>query len=442
MVMELVALVFLIALSAFFSGSETALTSLDGMRTQKLIDAGRFYSQALKLWRDRPLAVLTCILIGNNIVNITASVMSDRLTSSLLEGTPYADGSAPLAIGVMTFIILTFGEIVPKTIAKARPDRISGQLMWTLRLPYVLFMPLTFFFTHMTRLMMRLMGDDPDKVRPLVTEEDIGYMVRMGSEDGNIGETKQDMLESVLELSLTRVKEIMIPRIDIVAIDKDMSLPEVLERLRSSGHSRLPVYEESIDNIVGLFYAKDVLEHLVANHGSEDGAFNVQDYLRPPYFVPESKNVSDMLSEFQKDRIHMAIVVGEFGGTSGLITLEDIIEEVFGDIQDEYDSEEDYYRELGEGHLLVAGRCPLEVLEERLKVTFPEHPDYDSLGGFVLAETGRLPEVGTEIVYNDLVMRVTQADAKRVIEVEVTRLSSPLKKSIEEDPPLLRRLAG
>ncbi len=440
---DILAVAVLLALSAFFSASETALTALDPVRTQRLIDKGTMASKVMELWRDQPLRVLTCILIGNNIVNITASVMTDHLAERLLEGTSYADTSAPLAIGIMTFLVLTFGEIVPKTVAKARSEQLAGRMMLALRLPLLLFMPLTAFFTRLTSAIMSLSGDDPNAARPKVTEEDIGYMVELSSRDGNIDHEQKDRLQSVIELSTTKVREIMIPRIEMVAVEKSMSLQEVLDKLLTSGHSRLPVYDDTIDNVVGLFYAKDMLRYMQSSR-QDGGSFSIEPFVKPAYFVPEAKKASDLLSEFQKGHIHMAIVVGEFGGVSGLITLEDIVEEVFGDIQDEHDSEEDYHRVLGEGHLMAAGRCPLYMLEEILDVTFPEHPEYDSLGGFVLAQTGRLPEVGTSFRHGDHIFTVTDADAKRVIEVEIVQaleISPPSAHGFEQGSPL-RRLAG
>lgn len=437
MIVDLVVIFMLIGLSAFFSGAETALTALDPVRTQKLIDADNFWSGALKLWRDRPLAVLTCILIGNNIVNISASVMADHATEDLLAGSQYAETSTPLAVGVMTFLVLTFGEITPKTIAKARSQELAGKLMWAMRLPFLLFTPLTIIFTGLSRALMRLTGSELEDARPHVTEEDIEYMVELGSREGNIEDRKERMLQSVFEFSTTRVRELMIPRIDMVAIGVNDTLPQILDKLITSGHSRLPVYDGTVDNIVGLFYAKDMLRHMQRNDDAPR-SFEIGDYMRKAYFVPETKSISDLLAEFQKDRIHMAIVVGEFGGTSGLITIEDIIEEVLGDIQDEYDAEEDYYQQLGEGHLLAQGRCPLDVLEEDLDISFPDHPEYDSLGGFILARTGALPTVGTEVVHGDTLFRVTQADAKRVIQVEIVHRPGS---SIEDSDPGLRRLA-
>ena len=375
-----------LGLSAFFSASETALTALDPIQTQKLIDSNNFWSKALELWRNRPMMVLTCMLIGNNIVNISASALSTELAHLLLDGTEYAQTALPLAIGCMTLLLLTFGEITPKTLARSRSRQIAGRMMWLMRIPYVIFFPLTWIFSRMTRALMALTGDTFEEAPqgPRVTEEDIEYLVELGSRGGNLEDRRERILQSAFDFTTTKVREIMIPRIDMIAIDRREDFHEALDKLTASGHSRLPVFDETIDNIVGVFFAKDLLKQLKLK-GADGLDFDIDEYIKPAYFVPESKKISDLLSEFQKSRIHMAIVVGEFGGTSGLITLEDIIEEFFGDIQDEHDAEEDYFQILGEGHLLAVGRCPLDEIEDELDVTFPDHPDYDSLGGFILS---------------------------------------------------------
>lgn len=432
---SLVLMAVCLVLSAFFSASETALTSLDPVKTQKLIDGGGFWSRSLSLWRDKPMMVLTCILIGNNIVNIAASALATELSKGLLANSGHEESALPLTIGVMTLIVLTFGEITPKTLAKAKHQELAGRFMWALRLPYLVFWPLTWLFTRLTKLLMSLMGDNFNETKPNVTEEDIEYLVELGSREGNLGDVRERILQSAFEFETTKVREIMIPRIEMLALERKAPLNEVLDALIASGHSRLPVYDEKIDNIVGLFYSKDLLKHLKREGDeSQDGVFTLNDFIRPAYFVPESKKIDDLLSEFQKGRIHMAIVVGEFGGTSGLITLEDIIEEFFGEIRDEYDAEEDYFQVLAEGHVMAAGRCPLDELEDLLDITFPAHPEYDSLGGFILSQTGELPEPGTEVAFDGMVFKVTRASARRILQVEIIRVvqeggSTPVDKS-------------
>jgi CBS domain containing-hemolysin-like protein len=414
---EITAVLACIVLSAFFSAAETALTSLGPIKTQRLLEGGEARNRQLKLWAQKPLEVLTCILIGNNIVNITASTLAAELADTMLSQTPYAESAIPVAIGVMTFLVLTFGEITPKTIAKAKHERLAGLFMWALWLPFHIFYPATMLFSLLTRGMMKLGGGDLD-VETRVTEEDIEFLVQMGRQHGGLEDEKERLLLSVFDYSDTVVRECMVPRVEIVAVDMEWDLKRVMSTLIESGHSRVPVYNGSVDQIEGLFYAKDLLKVFQQD---KEGSFDIHEQLREVDYVPEQMKISDLLAHFQTRRVHLAIVVDEFGGTSGLITLENIVEEFFGDIRDEYDQNEtDDLEEVEGGALRAAGRTAIDDLATRFSVTFPENPDYDSLGGFIVSQLGHLPDEGDEVRYQHLCMRVTQADERRVIEVMIT----------------------
>ncbi|RAL21612.1 hypothetical protein DL240_12200 [Lujinxingia litoralis] len=400
--------------SAYFSGSETALTSLSEGQTERLIEEDGINS--LRLWREKPLVVLTSILIGNNIFNITASALATDLAARVLGGTSASQWAIPVAVGATTFLLLTFGEITPKTLAKVRNQQVARLVMWPMRLPVMLFAPVTFFFNKLAAGVMRLVGGSVDEKQPYATSDEIQYMIDVGSREGQLTEDRERLLRSVFEFPDTVVREIMVPRTDMVAIPEDTTLERVLEVLMECGHSRIPVYRETIDDIVGLFYAKDVIQLMAS--GQE---FELSRLLRRTYFVPATKRIADLLTEFQINRIHMAVVVDEFGGTAGLITLEDIIEEFFGDIQDEYDAEPAQIIAVDDVRVMADARVPIYELEEYYDIDLPEHPDYESLGGFLLSQSGSVPEPGDEIVWNDLVFRVIDADAKRVISVEIER---------------------
>lgn len=437
---EVFGIIASLVLSAFFSSSETALTALGRAQTQKLIEDGGRVGEALKLWADHPLKVLTCILIGNNIVNITASALATDVCDRLLEGTSFAETAIPIAVGVMTLLLLTFGEIVPKAIARSQHRRLAGGAMWLLKGPYLLFYPGTVLFTALADYLIKLSGGNREQDMPPVTEEDIEYLVDLGSRVGSLEEGKGKMLQSVFEYNATLVRENMVPRTDMMALDVDSTIEEVLGMVQESGHSRMPVYEDTVDNIIGIFFAKDLLQH----YSSTDGApFELRKYLRRAYFVPEAKKISDLLAEFQREHIHMAIVVDEFGGTSGLITLEDIIEEFFGDIQDEYDAETDWLVRM-DGVLTVDARCPITDLEEELDQEFPEQGGYESVGGLIVATTGKVPEVGCEVVLEGIRFHVLEADEKRVIRVRVNDEREALKSSTDGngDDPEPRRMAS
>jgi CBS domain containing-hemolysin-like protein len=392
-------------------------------------------SRSLKLWLDHPIKVLTAILIGNNIFNITASALATDLANRLLEGTSAADWAIPVAVGVMTFLLLTFGEITPKAIAKRMYKQLAAPMMILLQVPYALFYPFTLIFSQMTRRIMTWLGNDPSQRAPFVTAEEIEYMIDLGSREGTFSEDRERMLRSVFEFNDTMIREIMVPRTDAVFISEDMALDEIVDLLIQCGHSRLPVYEETVDNIIGIFYAKDLIK--IVGHAKEAEAFDIRAFLHKPFFVPESKRIADLFAEFQRQRIHMAIVVDEFGGTDGLITLEDIVEEFFGEIQDEYDIEPEQLIPISEDVLRADARVPIYEIEEYFEVDLPEEKDYETLGGFLMSQSGTVPESGEEILWKNLVFRVLDADEKKVISVEIARLER-----IDEDSEPLEQLVG
>lgn len=414
MLAEALGIIVCLVASAFFSGSETALTSLSRAQAQKLYEQEQMTS--LKLWLDKPIQVLTAILIGNNIFNITASALATDLADRLLSGTAASNWAIPAAVGVMTFLLLTFGEITPKAIAKKMYKSWVGRSMTLLRFPIFIFRIPTLFFTAMTRVIMRALGNDPNKATPFVTAEEIEYMIDLGSREGTFTGDSERMLRSVFEFKDTIVKEIMIPRTEMISLNTTMELQEIVDVFNECGHSRIPVYEDGIDNIVGIFYAKDLLELFFRDPTAE---FDINNLLRKPIFVPGSKHVSDLLNEFQGQRIHMAIVVDEFGGTDGLVTLEDIVEEFFGEIQDEYDAEPDQLTSISETVFEANGKFPIYEIEQRFNIKLPDDDNYETLGGMLMSSCGAVPEVGYEMVWEHLTFTVLEADETHVISAKI-----------------------
>ncbi len=415
---EIVGILLSLVFSAFFSASETALSSLGRAHTEKLIDEGGRLNKSLQLWVDHPLRVLNAILIGNNIVNITASALATDLSNRLLGGTAYQDTAIPIAVGLMTLLLLTFGEIVPKSLARSQSERLAPWAIWLLKVPYALFYPGTLAFTWLAKKLITSLGGTSEQNTPPVTEEDIEYMVDLGSRVGSLEEGKGRMLQSVFEYTSTVVREIMVARTDMQTLSVEATLKETMEAMERTGHSRLPIYEGNVDNIVGVFYAKDLLRYF-AQPQPPGGTFQLRDFLRRPFFVVEPMKISDLLNEFQRRRTHMAIVVDEFGTTAGLITLEDIIEEFVGDIQDEYDDEDSWLDRLPNGNLLVDARCTVSEVEEALDVEFPEERDYTSVGGLIVATTGTVPEAGAEVRVAGILFKVLESDEKRVIKAQI-----------------------
>ncbi|MGM0557159.1 MAG: hemolysin family protein [Myxococcota bacterium] len=411
-------ILFCLVGSAFFSGAETALTSLsDHQRTRLIEEEGH---RILKVWEKRPQRVLTATLIGNTLFNITAAALATSIAESLLEPEGYIEWAVPAAVGAVSFLVLTFGEVSPKAISRRFHERWARPAMWALMVPYILLWPVTFVFVKLTRGLMRMLGTDPNAQQPFVTAEEIEYLIDVAGREGSFSEDRERLLRSVFEFPDTTVRELMVPRTDIVAVSKEMGLDQIINILVECGHSRLPVYEGNIDNIVGLFYAKDVLVIVSSDRYDE---FDIREFLRQPHVVPEDKRIAELLSEFQAERMHMAIVVDEFGGTAGVITLEDIVEEIFGDIQDEYDAEPVQIVRVDENTLRADARVAIDEIEDYLDMDLPDHPDYDSLGGFLMAQSGGVPTSGDEVVWEGLRFRVIDADNRKVNAVLIERLT-------------------
>ncbi len=254
--------------------------------------------------------------------------------------------------------------------------------------------------------------------RKKTTEEEINDFIEASEEEGLVNEEESEMLRSIFSLGTTIVREIMVPRTEMACITVDASVRELLDTIINCGHSRIPVYEQTIDNIVGLLYAKDLLKQW----GRPDDAVSVRSIMRTPYFIPESKNLEELLQEFKRKRVHLAIVIDEYGGTSGLVTIEDLLEQIVGDIQDEYDSEEDLFSANPDGSITADGRLPVEELEEYFDISI-ECDKFDSVGGLVFYLTGKIPAVGDTIEGAGLRLKILDADLRRVKKVSVTRLS-------------------
>ncbi|MFN7133827.1 MAG: hemolysin family protein, partial [Myxococcales bacterium] len=346
-------------------------------------------------------------------------------------GTPY---SVALATGVMTFLVLTFCEVIPKTMAKRNAASVAQGVGPVVLLLYYLLYPATWCLTRMTRAMMRLFGTDAQPMAPAVTGAEIEYLIDLGSRQGVLDDVKRQLLNSVLEFADLLVREIMVPRTRVIGIEKSASFEEIMKVVRDSEHSRIPVYEEELDNVVGILYVKDLARDL--QNGQTAEGFVLERYVRPPFFVPELMKISRLLREFQKRKTHMAVVVDEFGGTSGVVTLEDVVEEIVGEIQDEYDTEEKPIKALpGPGGGFVAdGAASLRDVEEVLGVEFPEEGDYETLGGFLAAVVGKMPTQGSVIVWGGFTFTVRVADERRIQKVEITKIKEK-DKAAEGQPP-------
>lgn len=377
------------------------------------------------MWRKRPHRVQAGLLIANTLCNLGAAALGAHI-ALIVGGARLSTASTTgaliaVAVAAVALLTLSLGEALPQTLGKRRSQQVASPLL-TVTLPaQLLLSPLTFLFLAFSRLVFHLVGEDAESSEPSVTTEDLEHMLDQGTLEGSFGENGERLLRSVFEFSETLVRELMVPRTDIVSLTIEMTLDEIIDELVACGHSRLPVYEGSVDDVIGVFYAKDVL-NVIASGQAE--TFSLRDHVRRPYFVPEGKRVSQLLTEFQAERLHMAIVVDEFGGTSGVITLEDISEEIFGDIQDEYDVEPSQMIQLDDSHVQVDARTPIHEVEEFFGLELPDHPDYESLGGFLMSQVGGVPEPGHEVVWEGLRFRVLEADPKKVISVLIELITN------------------
>lgn len=413
----LVCLIF----SFLFAGSETAITAMGEHRVRRLLDDGKGPKRFLRLWLDDPSSVLTTLLAGNTLVNIVASALTTSLFMSFgaIEGLPSAIAKNAVTAGVfvLTLVVLIVGEIAPKTLAKSNPE-------WFLR-PFNLiwmFHASTTWFTRgialFAKRLVGLLGVDIDRGSFMVTEEQIEDMVRLADQEGSIDENRGSILQNVFDLEDTSVRSIMTPRTEMVALPIGLTLDQTLERVRESGFSRFVVYEGTKDQIAGIFYAKQLFNFV----GSDSGTFSLRDHLAEPMFVPETQKASRLLTDFQARAQHMGVVVDEHGGTSGIVTLEDVLEELVGEIYDEDDQVENPIELINTGTWIIDASTELKQLEEAIDVSLPESESYSTVGGFVTEQLGHVPMPGDRFDHKNLQFNVLEADDKRAHRVEISLL--------------------
>jgi putative hemolysin len=416
--------------SAFCSGTETALTALGEARARQLRDQGGRRAGKLGLWIEHPERVLSTLLIGNTLVNVGAGALAAALALDVSAWTGMARATAvALTTALMTAAVLFLGEILPKMVAKRHPVRVALASIPVVQALCFVLWPLSAAVTRATsRILWRVgMG----KASPSVTGEEIEYLIEMGTRAGVLDEVKEELLNSVLEFADRVAREIMVPRTRMVAIERNLPPDELVRIITENPYSRMPVYEESIDHVVGILIVREIVGEL--RHGEVE----LHRHLKPAYFVPEGMKISRLLKEMQRRRTHLAGVVDEFGGTSGLVTLEDVLEEIVGEIQDEADVEAAPVKEVAPGVWLADGAVALHELEGVLNqrpegsatageaagqaIRFPEGGDYETLGGFVTATAGRVPAVGAILNWDGLTLTVRAGDERRVTRVEIVR---------------------
>jgi magnesium and cobalt exporter, CNNM family len=403
-------LILLIFLSAFFSGVETAFISLSDIRIQHLIEQDRKGIRLVKTLKDNSQRLIITILIGNNLANIAASSFATALAIDIFKS-----NAIGIAIGIMTFIILVFGEITPKTIAMAKNEWITVHTAPVIRTCQYGFFPAIKLLEWITMIISKPI--DTNDTDPVITEAEIKSVVSLGEEIGEVEEDERIMIHNIFRFSDLEACEIMVDRTQIFFLSAGELLKDVAADIVHKGYSRIPVYEENHDKVVGVLYAKDVLQATLQG----DLDIPVKNLIRPAMFIPETMLIDDLLREFQKEKVHLAMVVDEHGGVSGLITFEDLLEEIVGDIYDETDDEKNLIRRIDAKKSIVKGETEIEEVNRVLNLGLDEREDYETISGFILAELRRIPEVGEELTIGKDTIRITKADQQRIIEVQIEK---------------------
>ncbi len=406
---QLIFLLILLALSAFFSSAETALTTVNRIHMRTLADAdNKKAKMVLKITKDSA-KMLSAILIGNNIVNLSASSIATTLAISM-----FGNYGAGIATGIITFLILIFGEVSPKTLSTIKADSISLKIAGIINVLMIVLTPVIFLINKLSLGVLFLFGVKASDGNRVMTEEELRTIVDVGQETGVIEDEERAMIHNVFDFGDAEAKEVMIPRIDMTFVHIDADYNEVLKIYKQDMFTRLPVYEESTDNVVGIINMKDLL--LIENTDN----FSIRDIMREPYFTYEHKNTSDLFLEMKKSSISLAIVLDEYGVTAGLITLEDLIEEIVGEIRDEYDTDEiDDITRLSDREYLVLGSANLEDVSDELNLHL-ESDDYDTIGGYCLEKLDHLPERNEIIITDDdVLLRIEAVDKNRIEKVYI-----------------------
>jgi putative hemolysin len=418
---QVILLLVLLLLSAFFSGSEVAFFSIkqknleDEFKSSKLIH--RYTSNLIAF----PRRLLITVLVGNTLVNVAASIVSVSIALEIaLIYQVKINVILTFQIILVTIIILLFGELLPKVFASKHPYLTIKLIVVPLYLFSLIIYPVSESITELIRLTFSKLKFD--KRKSAMTEKEISDLAELGQERGTLEEDEQEIISSFVEFKSVLVVEVMTPRVDIVAVPFNVSSEELIETINRSGFSRFPVYKENLDKIIGIVHAKDLLPYL--KNKSFINIETISKITREVIFVPERKMISDMLKEFQQKKLHLAVVVDEFGGTSGLITLEDIIEEIIGEIWDEHDPEENAIKVISTEKISVLGKVPITEVNEHFGLqVIPTSDDYDTIAGLVINQSGNIPKEGYSFNLNNYKLTVKEVLKKRIKRIELDKIS-------------------
>ncbi len=409
---NLIQIIFLIVLlmgSAFFSASETALMSLSKIRIRYMQDEGVKGAKLVSSLIENPNKLLSSILVGNNVVNIAATSISTSLFIGLM-----GEKGVALATAVMTVLVLIFGEITPKTIAASNSEKVSLLVSKPIKAIIFVLRPIVWIFNIITNVIFKLLGITNKGAKSFITEEELKTMVNVSHEEGVLEMEEREIINNVFEFGDMQAKNAMIQRIDMVAIDMEDSYDEIIQVFKIEKLSRMPVYEETIDDIVGILNIKDI----IFLSDEEIESFDIKNYMREPFFTYEFKKITQLLEEMKLEKSQMAIVVDEYGGTSGLLTIEDLVEVIVGDIEDEYDEEEDEIQVIKEDEYIVDGSTKIGDVNELIGVNL-ESEEFDSIGGFIIGHLSRLPEENEVIEVDNIRFCIESIEKNRIKKIRI-----------------------
>lgn len=410
-IIEIIFIVILLGMSAFFSSAETAFTTVNAIKIRSLIDDGNKRAKTVANILDNSGKMLSAILIGNNIVNISCSALATTLTIRL-----WGDYATGIATGILTVLVLIFGEITPKTAASAHSEKIALFYAPIIKFLMIILTPVINIVDWLSGVVMRVLHIDLSSRKKKITEDELRTFVKVSHEDGVIEKNEKQIITNVFDFGDSLAKDVMIPRIDMTLANVNSSYNEIIELFRETKYTRIPIYEDNADNVVGILNIKD----LILN--STDAVFHISSIMRKPFFTFEQKNTAELFRDMQYGSTSIAIVLDEYGSTAGMITTEDLLEEIVGEIRDEYDEDErEPYVKLEDGTYMVEGSLKLDDLNELLMSSFASE-DNDSIGGLIIEQLDRLPEVGDSVEINGYLLKVEAVSSNRVESVKISRI--------------------
>ena len=398
--------IFLLILSAFFSGTETAYFHIRKHRKET--------PEKIKSVLESPQRLLVSLLTGNTIVNVSIASLAAYITAGFADDYTWSKSTLILMeVLVVSVVVLIFGEILPKMIAIKYSKEYALKMYTPLKIMMFILSPIAQGFNAITNVVIKIIPFRKEKI--FDSEEELKILAELGEEEGTLQEEESDMIQSIFDFKEKTVGEIITPRVDIVSLKSDESIDKAMDIIGERQFSKIPIYKDTIDNIKGILYAKDIIPYLMGSRPN----VNLQTLARQPFFVPETKPIDDLMEEFKLRKTSIAIVVDEWGGTEGLVTLEDVVEEVMGEIRDPYDQEESNVLKQSDGSFIVEGSITIYDLEEETDIEFPEDRDYDTLGGFILDILTDIPQTGEQVEFNDMVFTVQTVENNRIGKIKI-----------------------